>query len=215
MMKETPMPTPTHPLTLAAALIATLLAVPALAQTLTGSQTVTGTEGDRWSHGLAIADRTVASLAVTGATRRIRLEGGLNVRGENAATTARAAETVCLDDGAFDGGGNPVPNHVCQNAYTIPAADLPTVVWPTADTAGTTFTFASGSEPASVHWTLVTIDNNCRSTAGSTVTVTATLDDASTRAVTYTIADDDVFPCRGDTDTDTAWPDTSDDQTDS
>ena len=205
MMKETPMPTPTHPLTLAAALIATLLTVPATAQTLlTGSQTFTGTEGDRWSHGLAIADRTVASLAVTGATRRIRLEGGLNVRGENAATTARAAETVCLDAGAFDGDGNPVANHVCVNSYTIPAADLPAVVWPTAN--GTTFTFDANSRPASVHWTLVTIDNNCRSTAGSTVTVTATLDDTTTRAVTYTIADDDTFSCVGDSDTDTAWP---------
>ncbi len=206
MMKETPMPTPTHPLTLAAALIATLLAVPATAQTLTGPGSFTGTEGDRWSHGLAIEGRTVASLAVTGATRRVRLEGGLNVRGENDPTTNQAAETVCLDADAFDADGNPVPNHVCTNSYTIPAADLPTVVWPTANGDGTIFTFASGSEPASVHWTLVTIDNNCRSTAGSTVTVTATLDDTSTRTVTYTIADDDVFPCVGDSDTDTAWP---------
>ncbi len=198
------MTTQRTPALTAAALTATLLALPAAAQTLAGSQAFTGAEGDRWSHGLAVEGRTVASLAVTGAIRRIRTGGALGVRGENAATTAVAEETVCLDDGAFDSQGEPVANHVCENEHTIPAADLPAVVWPTADAAGTTFTFASGSEPGSVHWTLTTIDSNCRSDAGPAVTVTATLDDASTRAVTYTVADDDVLPCLAGGD-DTDW----------
>ncbi len=184
---------------LAAAAFSLMTALPAAAQVLSGAQTFTGTEGERWSHGLAVEGRKVASLAVTGATRRIRLEGGLAVRGENDETTQRAEETVCLDEGAFDSQGAPVPDHVCQNEHTIPAADLPAVVWPTA--TGTTFNFASGSEPDRVHWQIVTIDNNCRSTAGTGLTVTVTLDDGSTRAITYTVMEDDLLPCLGDSDT--------------
>ena len=213
---------------LAASLVAVLLALPVLAQTpqtegvFSGNRSITGMEGDRWRHGVAVTGQKVASLTVSGTnnvTRRIRLDGGLGVRGENDTTTSVEEQTICLDADAYtvsdtvtpgtEGGddyreGTPVENHVCQNEHIIPASDLPDVVWPTAS-ANNTFTFASGSEPDSVYWTIVTIDNNCRSSAGTTVAVAVTLDNGSIRTINYTISDDDFFPCIGDNDRETDY----------
>ncbi len=151
-------------------------------------------EGSHWAHELDIADQKVAKLEVLGTTTRIRLGSGLGVRGENDETTAVAEETICLDEAAFDGGGNPVPNHVCQNEYTIPAYAQPDVVWPTPGENTTTFTFDSGSEPDEVHWQIITKDDNCRNSA-DIATVRVTLDDSSYREIVYTINDDDLMPC--------------------
>ena len=168
------------------------LALPASAQTLSANANFTGLEGVRWAHELDIAGQKVTKLEVLGTTTRIRLGGGLGVRGENDTTTAVAEETICLDDGAFDGDGAPVPNYVCQNEYTIPAYSQPAVVWPTA--AGNTFTFDSGSEPDEVHWQIITKDDNCRNSA-DIATVRVTLMDTSFREIQYTINDDDILPC--------------------
>ncbi len=187
------MPLPPPPLAkLIALLLLTALAIPASAQTLSANANFTGLEGMRWAHELDIAGQKVTQLEVLGTTTRIRLEGGLGVRGENDETSEVAEETICLDDGAFDNEGNPVSNYACQNEYTIPAYRQPAVVWPTA--AGNTFTFASGSEPDEVHWQIITKDDNCRNSA-DIATVRVTLMDNSFREIEYTINDDDLLPC--------------------
>ena len=185
---------------IAAALAVAMTALPASGQTVTTLGTQSGVEGVQWHHEYAPGKRIRSMMftqVVPDGETAVALQNTLIrpirfLATDSGNVTAREEEAVCLDAGAFDAEGNPVPNHVCQNEHTIPAHDEPAVVSCTAtdyslDCAG------QNPMPDTVRFGIVSVDNDCRSMEG--VSVTVTFADDTTETGRWNIADDDLLDC--------------------
>ncbi len=189
-----------HPLMMAAVALA-VTSGPALGQTVTNLGTYTGTEGDQWHLEYAPGQRIqtmtfrhVASVDGEEVTSDVNSDLIRPIRflaTDSGDTTDQEEETVCLDEGAFDGEGSPVDNYTCQNEHTIAAYSEPAVVSCTATDYALDCTSES-TQPDTVRFSVVSIDNNCRNPwLGVEVLVTFT--DNSTEKGRWNLMDDDLL----------------------
>ncbi len=189
---------------------------PALGQTVTSLGTYTGTEGDQWhleyAPGQRIQTMTFRHVAsvdgeeVTSDVESTLIRPIKFLATDSGTTTNYEEQTICLDAGAYadsntltpgtEGGDDyrertPVENHVCQNEHTIEAYSQPAVVSCTA----TNYALDCASEstqPDTVRFSVVSIDNNCRN-AWLGVEVLVTFTDDSTEKGRWNLIDDDLL----------------------